>query len=222
MNSYYLFEIPLLICAALPVITGSIRLKALDTPFRYIYILVLVDFITELAAYFSAKIYHNNMVIYNVSNYVQIFLTALYFNYTITFFRKRNIGIYIGVFSVFVGLLNNIFFEAPTTYNSNFFLYQAIIVFLMSSFLYMQFMMSVTYLQPWRSPHFWFVIALLFFNTFNILTMALYPLILGTRNISAYINDAISICADLTNIGFALVFIFYSKNESEKWRKSIC
>jgi len=174
--------------------------------------LLVFAFLTDFCAYFAAIKYHNNMPVYNVSNLVQIFLIALYFNYCIKVFMKRHVGIYIGLLSVIVGILNIAFLQPLNIFNSNFFLFQTILVLLFGTLLYVQYLRSAVYFRIQYSPHFWLVMVLVISYAINLLNFSLYDFYTTRmKEHKNWIDISIIYFNCLTNLGFGLVFLLYPK-----------
>jgi hypothetical protein len=198
-------------CAMLPVIGGWIRIKSLDKASRIIFLAVAFSFVTECFAFFAAKAYHNNAPVYNIGNIIQLFIIALYFNGCVKLFQKSNIGLYIGLFSVALGILNLCFLESFDRYNSNFFLYQAVLIFIMGTFYFRQVILP-SYVKKYLTPHLWFTIILVAFYTLDLFALSLYSYFLDqSRNHTELVDNFILAFSAISNVGFACVFFFYPK-----------
>lgn len=200
-----------LVCAVLPVIGGGMRIKSLDKASGILLFAVAVSFITECCAFFAAKAYHNNSPVYNIGNIVQLFIISLYFNGCVVLFRKRNIGLSLGIISVVLGMLNLFFVESIDRYNGNFFLYQAVLIFVMGTFYFRQLILP-SYNTKYLTPHFWFTIILVAFYTVNLFALSLYGYFSDqSHNHTELIDNLILAFSAISNIGFACVFLFYPK-----------
>ena len=208
---YYQWEGINLICSLLPVIACGIRFKLLDTASRVFFVLLSFAFLTECIACYAAVKYHNNTAVYNISDLIQIFLIMLYFNYSILFFRKRNIGLFFGILSSSFGILNLVYFQSINVYDNYFFLYQTFLIIIMGIILYRELLLS-RYKKVLLDPHFWLAVALVSFYVFNSFAMSLYDYF--TKHIpdqKYLIDDAIIYLNALANIEFALIFFLYPK-----------
>lgn len=210
--NYYLSVLMSLSTSALPVLIGVARFRLLDKASRIILYLLSLAFVTECVAAIVAFRYRNNLPVYNISNLGQVFLLSLYFNYCSRKLAKVYVGYILGIVSIVVGIINICLFQPINTYNSNYFLYQTILVLVLGMFIYTQFLFHDTYLKVQRSPHFWFILVLFFFYVFNFFTMSLYDY--GTKHLKEYkklIDYSIVFLSATTNLAFTLVFIFYPK-----------
>lgn len=210
--NYYFSVFMSLSLSALPVLIAALRFKMLDKASRMIFYLLSLAFVTECLAAVVAFRYRNNLSVYNISNLGQVFLIALYFNFCSSTLKRRNIGLFLGILSIIVGVLNMWLFQPIDTYNSNYFLYQTLLVLVLGMYVYTQFLLNKTYLRVQRSPHFWFILVLFFFYVFNFFTMSLYDY--ETKHLNEYkrlVDYSIVYLSAATNTAFTLVFIFYPK-----------
>jgi hypothetical protein len=208
---YYQWEGINLICSLLPVIACGIRFKLLDAASRVFFVLLSFAFLTECVACYAAVKYHDNTAVYNISDLAQIFLIMLYFNYCIPFFRKRNIGLFFGILSSLLGILNFVYFQSINTYDNIFFLYQGSLVLTMGIILYRQLLLS-PHIEVRLNPHFWLAVALASFYVLNSFAMSLYDYYTKQSPDHKYlIDNAILYLNALVNIEFTLIFFFYPK-----------
>lgn len=209
--NYYLQSVINLLLAALPVIIGAFNFKILDYGAKVIYELLVLSLLTEILAVFFAYRYRNNTPVINISNLLQSFFICLYFNYCIKIFRKRHIGVYIGLFSIIAGILNMVFLEPINTYNSNYFLFQTILVFALGIIFYIQ-MLSLPYFKLQTNPHFWFIVVLISFYVLNYFALSLYTYFASRfKNHNGIIDLSVFFLNCLTNIGFSIVLAYYPK-----------
>ena len=182
------------------------RFKMLDKASKVILVILALEIVNEIIAFIFAKKFHNNMPIYNINDIVELFLIALYFNYAIRSFRKKNIGIWIGVLSVIFGIINFSFFQSLDEFSINFLLFEGFCVIIMSLLAFYRFLMVHEDLQLYRSPHFWFASIFLFFWSITYLNWGLFPIIVNKiSGIYIWMVNIISYGA------IGLVFLFYPK-----------
>ncbi len=210
--NYYLLSAITIGSSLLPVVVCAARFKLLDKASRVFFLLLLISFVTECLAILVAFKYGNNLAVYNLANLSQIFVIAVYFNYTIKLFEQWNLGYLIGLLSALFGVLNLIYFEPINVYNSNFFLYQTILVISLGLSLYIQFLYFEHYFKMHNSVHFWLVLVLMFFYALNYGNMSLYKYL--TEHLpesKSAIDAAIVILNGITNVCFAVIFFLYPK-----------
>ncbi len=188
------------------------RFKKTDKASRILSILISCAFINESAAYLLAKIYHNNLALYNIYSLVEFGLLSLYFNYMIDVFIKKNIGFYVGIAGILMGILDLIFLQHLDSFNSYFLLFEALSVIGMSLFAFFRLLLKHDSLTLYKYPHFWFISILLFFWSITFLCWGLYDYINQTLRQSALnINTALAIVGIVTYVGLGCVFLLYPK-----------
>jgi len=84
---------------------------------------LIISFISELIAMFLSLMHGNNMIVYHVYAPVSLWLVGLYYQESITSFRKYKIGHLIGMMGLLVAILNVRFFQNLSAFNSNFILF---------------------------------------------------------------------------------------------------
>ncbi len=191
---------------SIAMLIGLFRFKQLDIASRIIVGILMLDVINEVAAYFFAKKYHNNMPVYNINNIVELALIAFYFNAANRSLKRRNIGIWIGLFSIVFGLINFIFLQSILVFSVSFLLFEGFCIIVLSLLAFYRFLLIHEDLQLYRFPHFWFASIFLFFWSITYLYWGLYPIV-GAKISGMYIwlANIISFSA------IALVFLFYPK-----------
>ena len=142
---------------------GFIRFKRVDLASKILVVLVCCGFINEIAAYYLAIKYHTNMALYTVYAFIEFGLLCLYFNSVIDVFAKKNIGIYIAVGGIVLGVTNMIFVQHLDSLNSFFLLFESLMVIGMSLFAFFRLLLKHDSLTLYRYPHFWFISIILFF-----------------------------------------------------------
>src|ERR1044072_8325350 len=102
----------------------SIILKNKDKSNTLLCILLGLTLANELVAYFAAKKFGNNLIVYHSFSPIQFFVVALYFNYNIPEFKKYNLGIYIGIAGIILGFINTFFIQGVNVFNSFYVLFE--------------------------------------------------------------------------------------------------
>jgi hypothetical protein len=107
-------------CSLLLACIAAMRhYKRLDRAAKVFAILLAIGCLSEIAAYFSAKKFHNNYLVYNIYGCFELLVLCLYFNYSIDVFRKKNIGIYIGIAGFLAGIADMLWIEKASIYRNN-------------------------------------------------------------------------------------------------------
>jgi len=170
----------------------------------------LCSFLEESLAYYWALRYNRNTVVYNITNIIEIFIVSLYFNYAISFFRKRNIGIIIGAFSVAFGIINNFFIQSPNSITNYFLFYQALVTIAMCIILLSTFMVHSYTGNVKKEVHFWLAVILMFCWSFCYLVFTLMKYYTTTA-IGTIAVVTLTVVGIITNLSIAVIFYLYPK-----------
>lgn len=212
MSWYYIDDINLITSTLLPVIAGAVRYKILDKGSRIFFYWTVANFLVESVACLAAVCWHNNLVVYNIGNIIELFIIAIYFNYTVKAFRRRNIGIYIGIGCVAAGILNDTFLESWTSIDHFFLLLEALTVITMSMTAILAYFNFSYNGKLTNEVHFWFRVTLIFFwgISYFLFTLVDYY---STRlhTVAPALIVALPLVAILTNLAIATVFFLYPK-----------
>lgn len=142
---------------------GIYRFNRLDTPAKILAVLVCCALINESAAYYLARKYHNNLPLYAIYCLMEFGLLCLYFNKVIDVFIKKNIGIYIAIAGILLGIINLVFIQSLNSLNSYFLFFEGLSVIGMSLFAFFRLLLKNDDLRLYKYPHFWFISILIFF-----------------------------------------------------------
>lgn len=210
MNPYALLHIyffMLLLSAAV----GLIYYKKLDIASRLMSILLAATFIAEVAAYYRGIYYHNNMGIYQFFNPVQFLIVSLYFNYTIPYFKKNSLGIYIGVVGVLIAFLNCYYLQPINTSNSYFLILESISIVFMSLFSFSKKFVSDN-VDLLKDQHFWFTFFLLTFWSITNIYWGMRHIIQSTNVMfDRLIGLILIILSIITYTAFGIILFLTSK-----------
>lgn len=212
MHTYIIKSGILIFSLALPVGIGTYRYRILDKGTKIFYALSILSLVTECLGNYMAVRYKNNLLVYNISSIVEVFLVSLYFNYTISSFRKRNLGWVIGFISVTIGIANNFFIQTVYSITHYFLFYQALITIILS-FAYLS-----TFLNPddtrevKKEVHFWFPLVLIFSWSATYLLFTLISFYsVKLKTVAPAVILALFLISILTNLSIAAIFFFYPK-----------
>lgn len=188
----------------------------MDRPSKMICILIWLVLLTEMAAWYAALKWKNNMPVYTIYGFLEIALICLYFNYSIRIFRKRNIGIYIAAVLIFMGILNTLFLQEIRTLNTNYIFLECIsIVFLSLFSIYRLIIEDNSKLNLKNEVHFWIPCILLLEWCGNFLSWGLYDYFLNEMKESVYIlNYSLYVMNSIVYLAFGFVFFLYPKMKS--------
>jgi len=212
MNAYYLKSTILIFTAFLPVIIGLFRYRIMDPGARIFFYLCVLSLTVESLAYYMAFRYHNNLVVYNLSSIIELFLISVYFNYTIESFRKRNIGLIIGLIGVIVGVVNNFFIQSIYRITYLFLFYQSLVIITMSIISLAAFLKPDDSRQIKNEVHFWLPVILIFFWSLSYLFFSVINFYsVRLKVVAPEIILILFLIGVLTNIAIATIFFLYPK-----------
>jgi len=212
MNLFDLFTYFYYITLLLALASGLYRYKRLDKAARILCLLLGASAITEIIAAYAAYRYHNNIPVYSLYDLVEFLLTALYFNYTISAFRKYNTGIYVGIAGVVCGILNLVFLQPISRFNSNFLFLESTGIIVMSLTLLSELMLNRDQQELKRNPHAWFALIFALFWSVTFLNWPLYDYFaLHIKNGSFIIGYSMLAENIAMYGGITAVFLFYPR-----------
>jgi hypothetical protein len=184
----------------------------LDRGSKILAILVCCAFLNEGAAYFMARKYHNNIPLYTVYSLIEFGILCFYFNNIIDVFIKKNMGLYIGIVGILLGLINLKFVQSLNTINSYFLFLEGLSLVGMSLFAFFRLLLKHDSLNLFKYHHFWFICIIVFFWSITFLNWGLYDYFnLKWHHLIWKINIALSVAGSIAYGGFGLVFLFYPK-----------
>ncbi|HEY1032783.1 MAG TPA: hypothetical protein VGD89_13480 [Flavipsychrobacter sp.] len=212
MLSYEQSVIVGLVILGYAVICALFKYKQFDKPTRVLAWLMLITLINERVADYYAHNGGNNFISYGVFNPIQLLIIALYFNYSIPFFKSNKIGIYIGIAGCILGFINYYVVQSPAKMNTYFLLAESIIVVAMSLIAFYNMLQSDNDMRLRNNPHFWFTAIFLFFWTATFLFWGLYDFLIEQIKVNAgLLHLSLILINVITYIGFGTVFLLYPK-----------
>lgn len=217
MNKGYFIPVAVLSTSLLiPLIAGAFRFHVLDRPARIFWGLVLLTFIFDLAAVFYAidppDDGKGNIKVYNIAGILFTFWACIYFNSFSRAFLKRDIGLYLGIFTIVFGVVSTWFLQPFTTPNTYFRIYQCLLIICMGLTSLGLIVIKPGYVNVRREPHFWLFTALVFFWSFIYLHLLLYDdFKVHFTQYQWIIAYSILFANVIYNLSIGLVFVLYPK-----------
>ena len=209
---YTIFSKIYLISLVFACISSVYRYRKLDSASRVLCVFVCCALLNESVAYYLARKYHNNLPLYNIYCFIEFGILCLYFNKLIDMFIKKNIGIYIGISGIILGILNLRFVQGINTVNSYFLFLEGLLVIGMALFAFFRLLLKHDSLHFSRYHHFWFLTILIFFWSITFLAWGLYDYInMKFHDAAGTINFTLTVVSAITYGCLGLVFLFYPK-----------
>jgi|GEM_PF-439496 len=192
--------------------TGFYRFKKIDAASKILCLFTVLAFITEIMSNYAANKYKNNFPVYSIYGFLEFGMISLYFNYSIDFFRKRNIGIIIGIIGITLGIINTVLWQPLYTLNSYFIFIEGICIVGMAMFSFFRLLLKNENLRLHSQPHFWFSGILSFYWSATFLNWGLYDyLIRSADQRIGFLFIYMIIINILTYLSIAIVFLLYPK-----------
>lgn len=173
-----------------------------------------ITFLVEGGAFFLAYSFGNNLPLYNVFLLAQFLFISLYFNYSIDTFRRRHIGVWIGLIGVALGVVNNICFQSLREINSYFMLLAGIAIISMSLYSFARSMLVREEEESAHSmlhcPRFWVAVSLTFFWSTSFLLWGLYEYFTHfTKGVLPWVHIAIRLVNVITYTAIGTAILRY-------------
>lgn len=199
------------IVVLIATIIGLIHYKRMDKASKVILWFIVVTFISETAAFSSAIIYNNNLLVYHIYNPIQFLIICYYYNLTIEAFKSRNIGLKLGIIGVLYSTLNTLYFQNPLReMNTNFLIPESILIIAMSLYSFYELLASESY-DVYSNNKFWFSAFLLTFWSFTFCYWLIGPSLYKSTKNTLWLDIMIWAINVLCYSGFAIVFLSFRK-----------
>lgn len=187
------------------------RWKFLSKADRWICLLLLITIIQEnIANYFYQK-FGNNLITYHFYTPVELCLIVLYFNSSLRLGNSMVFGGFAVLICIALALINVIFFQPLSSFNSYYLLFEGCIVIGLCLLSLYKLLIREEVI-PNKMVHFWFIICFLFYWSLTYANFGLYSesvKVGGT--VDAIFNWALYFANYLFYLGIAIVFIRYKK-----------
>ena len=187
------------------------RIKDLGLAERFLAILMWTTFFVETVATMKFYLKSNSQPVYHVFSPIEFMLMCLYFNYSIRFFKRHNLGWYLGFLGVLFSIINTLVLQKMTSINSNFLIWEGAAIIACCFISLHQILLDEEQL-PYRFANFWFTVCFCFFwgTTFTGWGMTS---VLDSN--SREINKVVGIVFTTSNFiyygGLAATFFYYKK-----------
>lgn len=186
--------------------------RKMDRASRIICVLIWIASLTEALAWYSAKRFRTNLPVYHIFSYLEFILVCLYFNYSIATFRRRNIGYYIALTGIVLGLANTIFLQPLNTLNSNFIFLECLCIVSMSLYSLYRLLLVNDNLYLQNNTHFWVPCVLIFYWCTTLFSWGMYDFFAGLlQKKIGMLNICLLMVNIITYLAYATIFFLPSK-----------
>jgi hypothetical protein len=192
---------------------GIFRFRRLDKASSILFLILPLTLLEEIIALVFTIKRGNNMPVYHIYAPVYLVIVAAYFNTSIDTFKGKKLGIYVGIVSVLLGIINPIFFQPLDTLNSYYLMFAGFTIISMSVYSFYRILENDDS-DTLKNPHFWFSFVLLFFWSTTFINWTLYRL-LGQKMIQLmpYIGGALLLISTITYLSLGLIYFWYPKRK---------
>jgi len=210
-SRYYLFLLVLMSA----VIVGLYNLRQKDKPVKIMVLLLCITLASELTAYWAAVKFQNNMFVYHIFAPVQLLILAKYFDEIEPYLKKQKVGIIVGIVGILGTIINTYFYQSINTLNSNFLLFEGLIIMGLSLYTFRRILNTET-INIYRYPYFWFNIILVFFWSVTYTIWALYSVMLIKKIfLMPYIATVLWGVSTISYLAMAVVLFTFSNKRLE-------
>jgi len=195
----------------LSLIVALIRFPKRDAASKTLVPLLAATLLSECTAWFFTKNYGNNMPVYHIYAPVQLFIVTMYFNKSIDTFRRNNFGLYIGLLSIILAVLNTLFLQPINTLNSYYLIYSGFVIISLCNYSFYRILENDD-ADVLNNQHFWFSCVLLFFWSITFINWTVYKL-LARRMIELipFIGIALVIISTITYACMGIIYLIFPK-----------
>jgi len=172
-----------------------------DLGSRILAILMILTAVVEAFAYFIALKYHNNMVLYQIFNPIQLLLLMAYFGAAIDHLNVTLMTWSFGFAGLILAFFNATLFQPIHTHNSNFLLIESVLVIGCCLYAFYRQFMDYEKLDLKQYHHFWFTSLIFLFWSVTFIHWGLYGLMKEHMKENIFVVHIII---------FLVNFLFYS------------
>lgn len=200
---------------AIAILAGFYKLRMKDTASKILLALLCVTLLSEITTHWAALKYHNNMFVYHFFSPVQLIIICTYFDNILLKFKKRRVGVVIGVLAAIAAGLNTMYFQSLNILNSNFLLLEGLIIMALALYTF-QLILSNDNINIYHYGHFWIIVILIFFWSVTYTWWALYTVMQEKER--HILSKTIKILWSVNVITYAaigFVFLYFSRNQKQ-------
>jgi hypothetical protein len=199
-----------LIFVSFAALAGSIRWSLLQWPDRFLLILLFFTLGEEILNTALSGSQIKNLNTFLVYSPLELFLFALYFNYSVPQLRAGHAGIWVGVAGIVAGVLIPLLTNVDDSF-SYYLVFENTMIILMCLLSFYHILMREDH-SPTPMAHFWIVMCILLYHSVNLTGWGLYSILDKTNR---PLRDVIKAIREYSNMlfyaGLALVFLRYPK-----------
>lgn len=129
---------------------------------RLIMVWIGITLLSEGSAFYLATVYHNNLATFHIFAPLLLLNAVLYFTSISPVIKKNRIGLSLGITGVVLSVVNSIYLQPISTFNSNFLLFAGLCICSLGFIVLAEYAKNFDSPAPAHNPHFWITATLLF------------------------------------------------------------
>lgn len=206
-NSRYFVYLGIIFLA---ILGGLYKLKYRDRASKILLVLLCLTLISEFIAYWAAIEFRNNMFVYHFFAPVQLIILGIYFDTIERRFKKRRVGLLIGIGGAIVAAMNTIYFQPLKILNSNFLLFEGLVIMGLALYTFQR-ILTDERIDIYRYGHFWMIAILIFFWSVTYTTWALFSLLqIKKLFLMPYVSNVLWTVNIITYLAIGFVLLYFS------------
>jgi len=198
-----------LLCTAL---AGAYRAHRMEVAGKILVVYVIASLLTEAVAGYSAIVYRNNMLVYDIGGIIEFVLIMLYYNYTVSSLRYKYIGLITTGLVALFGIANNFLIQPPGAIVNYFLSIEALMIITVSLISLMDTIFNQPYNRILSTPRFWISLTYLIYWC---ITYFLWTLLAFHRLEKSIIPAGLLLAVFIMNIiqslSLLVIFLCYPK-----------
>lgn len=194
-------------------ITSLVRFRITEKGTRFMSGFIWLGLLTEIIARYAAIAYRNNLPILNISCIIEFVLICCYYNATISYFKRNNIGIIIAGAGIIIGVITLLIFDSFFKINSNFLFIESLGIICMSLYaIFRMLLMENEKLHLQLKVQFWIPIILVMYQAGTIWSWMMYEYfrLIGESE-TQFLHQTLLSNGIVIYLAFTMLFLCYPK-----------
>ena len=201
------------------VLAGVICFRSCSKGFKAIAILLMVTFISEVAAkYLVFDGRFSNNIVYHIFTPIEFILYAIIYNNFLGLTKWRKILIGSALFIIIAEVVNSAFFQELSLTNTNTIILESVLLIILSLRLFLKIGESAIFQNITMSGVFWFNSAVLIYYSFNILVWGFHNIkVYQLKNPPTIIYQLLLVLSGILYLTFAISIMLHIYNNKIKY-----
>lgn len=161
--------------------------RRMHTALRILTVLLGFSLVSEMVSGYLAFYQGNNMAVLHVISPVNLAMTALYYNYAVSRFRRYHAGYIIGAVGIVLAIVNTVYLQPIRALDSNFMLFSGACIIGMALYTFYVMFRDNTQVDITQNIHFWLSFLFLIYWCSTFFTWPLFQMLTHLRSDKAAI-----------------------------------